>query len=146
VTPTFKIRCDQCGRRSSVGFKDPCPHCGANGGPLSPAALRELAKLGKNAIERMNERPRLMTFRRLDERSDDGVVRLIPARAARTAKATAASVAKRTAPVKQVMKLTVDGMSAGQIGIILGIGARHVVRLRRRGRLEAAASGEKPRT
>lgn len=128
--------------------------CGAKGGSLSPAALAKLAKIGKSAIEWMNERPRELQFRRPEdqylrtpnEQHQGPVVRVIPAKADRTAKATVASMAKRRAPVERVMELTAAGKTAGQIGITLRITARHVRRLLARGRVEAATSGEKPRT
>jgi hypothetical protein len=88
-------------------------------------------------LERLNARPREVQFKRIEEALYGIDVRVIPRKAARTARATEASKARRQAPVEQVAALTAEGKSAAQIGLSLGIGARRVRTLRARARRQA---------
>ena len=148
MNTTFKTRCRECRWRGFIALTDACPSCGARGGQLTKAATRRLEVLGMTPLERLNARPREVQFRRIEEALHGIDVRVIPRKAARTAKATAASKTKRRAPIERVSELTVAGMSADEIGVKLGVSGRWVRRLRARARREIPeqASGTEQQT
>ena len=141
MSSTFKTRCRECGWRGFLALTEACPSCGSKGGQLSPAATRRLEILGMTPLERLNARPREVQFKRIEEALYGIDVRVIPRKAARTAKATAASKTRRRAPVERVSELTAADMSAAEIGVKLGVSARWVRKLRARARREVPGQG-----
>lgn len=99
-------------------------------------------------LDRVNAGSRVVRTKSVEEALGGMYVRVIPPKAARTARATEASKTRRQAPVEQVAALTAEGKSAAQIGLSLGIGARRVRTLRARARQEAAerSLGTRPET